>query len=309
VFEKPIPFKEEHDVSSQTPIPQPGGRKNPMLGVGLPRRDVTADNWIMLPAREAVNFTSAKPHLLKAGDSLYRVYGGSAGIIGGYWSPNPPAIDCTEAQWRSETAVELSWNAGTDVAKFTATTPLQVWRGGVVSQPAQDMSKNILSDYWLVGEGTQIWMNTQSGPISPQPKRVASTPWASTIYAQNDSVELVARPHELDPNDAHANQVRLVAQLAQSLQSIADALSQSSSEADLATAARLASTVANLNRLANSLIENLGGAPAILKTMVRAQVGLARHVHIEHTWQEAATLNQTLDAVVAGAAQLAGIAT
>jgi len=77
-------------VNSPTLTPQPGAQKNPMLGLGLPPRDVAAANWRTLPAREAVNFTHAKPHLLNAGESLYRVYGGAAGISGGYWSLGSP---------------------------------------------------------------------------------------------------------------------------------------------------------------------------------------------------------------------------
>jgi hypothetical protein len=295
-------------MSSQTPTPQPGAQKNPMLGLGLPRRDVAADNWITLPDREAVNFTNAKPHLLKAGDTLYRVYGGSAAIAGGYWSPQPPASDCTEAQWRSDNAIELAWNDGTHVAQFTATEPLQVWTGGVESQPAQDMNGNPLPDYWLVGAGTQFWVNSWPKPIFPTPTTVGPTPWAASPSAATNTVALVALPHELDPADAHASQARLVAELALSLQNIAQALDRSSRADDRVSAARLACTVANLKRAANSLIENLGGAPAILKTMARAQVGLARHVHIDHTWQQAAALHRTLDAVVGGAARLAGIA-
>lgn len=296
-------------VNSPTLTPQPGAQKNPMLGLGLPPRDVAAANWRTLPAREAVNFTHAKPHLLNAGESLYRVYGGAAGISGGYWSLNPPASDSTEAQWRRENAVELSWNTGTSVAKFTATAPLQIWTGGVESQPAQDNEGKTLPDYWLVGEGTQFWVMSYPAPIFPTPTTVGPTPWATTASVPLNAVELVARPEELNTSDPHAVQAKLVAQLAQSLQLIAESLTTSSSNAGSLAAAQLAFTVANLMRSANALIENLGGSPSVLKTMTRAQVGLGRYVQIDHNWKEAAYLNRTLDAVVHGAAKLAGIAT
>jgi hypothetical protein len=292
-------------MSDPSATPQPGAEKNPMLALGLPARDVTADNWITLPLREAPNFTRAKPHLLKPGDTLYRVYGGGASMSGGYWSPHPPAADCTEAQWRKENAIELSWNAGTDVAKFTVEDgqPLQVWTGGVESQPAQDLNGNPLPDYWLVGEGTQFWVKSFPAPIFPKPTRVGPTPWIASRQTVLKAVALLAQPDELDPADGHASQARLVAQLALSLESIADALSQKSGVADAA----LATTVANLKRAANSLVENLGGAPDTLKTMARAQVGLGRHVQIDAAWQDAPALNRTLDAVVSGAARLARI--
>jgi hypothetical protein len=165
-----------------------------------------------------------------------------------------------------------------------------------------------LPDYWLVGEGTQFWVMSYPVPIFPTPTMIGPTPWATAVSVSLNAVELVARPDELDMSDPHAVQAKLVAQLAQSLQSIADSLTTSSCNAGPLAAAQLAFTVANLKRSANALIENLGGSPSVLKTMSRSQVGLGRYVQIDPNWKEAVYLNHTLDAVVHGAAKLAGIA-
>ena len=128
-------------MSDFQPLLPPGAKKKPMLLLGLPPKTLKAPGYFDLEGNEAKNFTDASPETLATGRTLYRVFGGGAGKIGGYWSPAPPAPNMTEGEWRSENAVELAWNAGTTVVSMTITANngLQCWTGGIESQPAREV--------------------------------------------------------------------------------------------------------------------------------------------------------------------------
>lgn len=275
-----------------------------MLSLGMIHRDVTAAGWPDLDAKNAVNFTlGAAPYVLPKGQSLYRVYGGTASMKGAYWSPAPPAAGSTEGDWRGSNAIEYSWNAGENVASYTAQDDIHLWKGGVESQPAQDMDGAILPDYWLVGGATQFffpfWLIKGFTPVAYGP-----TPWhtATPSAAPRAPAQLVAAPGDFDPADKQAAQAFRVGVLADALRSSAEILRQSAA----ADAASLDGAVSNLMASANSILNNIGSDPGIVGTEVRSQVGLARFVTIDDQMPGNETASRLLGEVIQGAAELSG---
>lgn len=286
--------------------PQPGALKNPMLSLGMTLRDVTAPGWPDHDAKNAVNFTlGAKPFVVPKGESLYRVYGGAASMKGAYWSPAPPAAGSTEGDWRGSNAIEYSWNAGENVASYTAQDDIHLWTGGVESQPAQDMDGAILPDFWLVGGATQFffpfWLITGFTPVPCGP-----TPWqsATPTAAPSAPTQLVATAGDFDPADMQAAQAFRVGILADALRSSAETMRASAAHSEDATA--LDGAVANLIASANTILNNIGGDPKIVSTQVRSQVGLARFVTIDDQMPGSDTASRLLCEVIQGAAELSG---
>lgn len=271
----------------------------------MPFRDVTAQGWPDLEAKNAVNFTlGAAPFVLLKGDTLYRVYGGAANIKGAYWSPSPPAPGSTEGDWRGSNAIEYSWNSGANVASYTAENDIPLWKGGVESQPAQSMDSVPLPDYWLVGGGTQFffpfWLINNFAPVPCGP-----TPWQGAIIAETAGApaQLVATAADFDPADKQASQAFRVSLLADALRHSADILRQTATADDSAS---LDGVIANLMNSANIILNNIGGDPKVVSTEVRSQLGLARYVMIGAETPDGDNATRLLNDVIQGAAELSG---
>lgn len=293
-------------MTSPNLVPQPGAKKNPMLSLGMPLRDVTEASWPDLEGKNAVNFISiAHAFVFPKGETLYRVYGGAANMKGAYWSPEPPAPGSTEGDWRGSNAIEYNWNAGENVASYTAQNDIKLWKGGVESQPAQSMDGNILPDYWLVGGGTQFffpfWLIDGFTPVA-----CGATPWQATASTSTPVPDaLVATAGDFDPADKQALQAFRVGLLADALRASAEILRQTPT-ATAQDAEALEGARANLMKSANSILSNIGSDPARVNTEVRSQVGLARYLVIDATLPGGDTAGRLLNDVIAGAAELSG---
>ncbi|OAN73698.1 hypothetical protein A8B78_18160 [Jannaschia sp. EhC01] len=293
-------------MSTTAPTPQPGAQQNPMLSLSMLDRDVTVTGWPLLPAKEAQNFiANAQAYVLPKGQTLYRVFGGTAGDKGAYWSPAPPAPGSTEAEWRRTNAIEYSWNTGEFVVSYTAEADIHLWKGGVESKPAQDMQKQMLPDYWLVGGGTQFFFANWLIPgFKPVPE--GKTPWAGTTQAGAVAPEpLAATPADFDPADALAAQAFRVSALADALRASAEALraTPAGSEAD---AAALEGASANLISSANTILNNIGKDPKMVSAAVQSQLGLARNVGLGAGIGASETVDRQVTEIVRGAAVLSG---
>jgi len=152
-----------------TPTPMPGA----VAGITrLPFETKKHAGWNDLSAGDAINFINASPVTLATGTTIYRVYGGPAGMGGSYWSPIKPPITQTEADWRGSNAVELSWNSGTDVCEVKLAFDLKVWGGGIAPQPAQDTACQYLPGYLLPGGAQQYKVFDRLTPVP-----AGKTPW------------------------------------------------------------------------------------------------------------------------------------
>ncbi|GAB5447275.1 hypothetical protein [Gymnodinialimonas sp.] len=293
-------------MTSPNQTPQPGAQKNPFMNLGMTHRDVTKAGWPTLDKDNAPNFVlSAAPVVLEKGQTIYRVYGGKAKIVGAYWSPAPPPPQMTEAEWRSECAIEYSWNTGQYVASYTAEADIHLWAGSVEAQPAQSMAMKILPEYWLVGGGPQFFVaHWLINGFTPTP--VGETPWPKTAQAAPVAAEaLVAQPGDVVPADENATQAFRVSALAEALQASAEALrgAQTYTAVD---ADALDGAAANLMSSANNILTNLNSDPETVSAEVRSQVGLARHIEVEADVPGQGAVQQRLSEVIAGAAALSG---
>ena len=136
-------------IPSKTPMP------GAVTGVTRLPFDDIVQSGKTLSASDAINFTNVTLASIPSGTTLYRVYGGPAGMNGSYWSLAAPTPGETEADWRGQTAVELSWNSGISVAKLVTINEMSAWVGGVAPQPAEDTNCNYLPGYLLPGGGQQ----------------------------------------------------------------------------------------------------------------------------------------------------------
>lgn len=293
-------------MTSSDKTPQPGAQKNPMLNLGMTHRDVEQDGWPKLDKDNAPNFVAnASPVMFEKGQTLFRVYGGSAKMNGAYWSPEPPAPKETEAQWRSENAIEYSWNAGQFVASYTATKDIPLWTGSVEAQPAQSLDNQILPDYWLVGGGPQFffpyWLIDGFAAVA-----VGDTPWAGKADTGPVAPEgLAARVQDVDPADANAAQAFRVSALADAIRASADALRVVGTDTADEMAA-LEGAVANLMSSANAILRNLDSDPQLVGAAIRSQVGLARHIRLEAETPGHDEVHRRLGEVIHGAAVISG---
>jgi hypothetical protein len=159
--------------------PRVAGRVTPGAVLGtdpgprLPAAEIPGPpGWPALPARDAPNFTDAKPVHITPGTKIYRVFDAGTNPAGSYWALALPA---SEESWRSGNAVLDSWNAGTLYVEYTVPPGdgLHVWQGGTSGQGLKDDGD---PNHVLTGGEQQIWMprNTiPKGDLTPQP-----TPWS-----------------------------------------------------------------------------------------------------------------------------------
>lgn len=151
----------------------PGAVPGTNPGPRLPATEIPGPpGWPPLPARDAPNFTDAKPVNFPAGTKLYRIVGDSGYPAGSYWATSLPA---SEESWRSGFAVLDSWNTGSKYVEYTVPPGpgLNVWQGGTSGQGLADDGD---PNHVLTGGEQQVWMprNTiPNGDLTPMP-----TPWA-----------------------------------------------------------------------------------------------------------------------------------
>lgn len=153
--------------------PQPGAVLGPYVFNGLTGEQVGPSGWPTLPASEAANFTQANPVLLPPGTVLYRVWGGPSMEIGDYWSP---ITFETADGFYGEDAVELSWNAGTNLLTMTlgafsiipGEQGIPVWSGPCSQQPADDLAGHPLPTrlFHLPGGGEQYYVDPTLGTVN-----------------------------------------------------------------------------------------------------------------------------------------------
>ncbi|MDJ0821881.1 MAG: hypothetical protein QNJ09_08755 [Paracoccaceae bacterium] len=296
-------------MTNATP-PFPGAKENPMLLLGLLPRTIT---FFDLKGDKAKNFTDASPVILKPGKQLYRVFGGGAGKIGGYWSPSPPSPGETEGDWRSENAVEPVWNAGTTVVEMTVKKgkTLQSWTGGIESQPARDDQQKIIKDWFLVGGGTQFYVNSWAKDFTDSLdfKVLGPTPWtaqapAVSVEEPAQDVALATAPEDLSPETAAEAHVRLVHDLAAALRATAEALRDPAvpcAPEDVAILRQAANTV---TAQANAMLADIGQDDAAVEVAAWAQCSLSRHIEVDPRWPQGRAAEAALEQVVHSAAAL-----
>ncbi|MEM7257282.1 MAG: hypothetical protein AAF404_07820 [Pseudomonadota bacterium] len=289
--------------------PEPGAQKNPMLRLGLPFLDIEHTDWITLPKREAKNFTDATPFEVKPGDTIYRVYGlypngkGGAKMKGGYWSPSPPAEGEAQANWRNNTAVPLSWNAGTKVAALTAKKPIQAWRGGIFAQHAQDTNHQTLDEWFLTGGDTQIWIPSWPKWTHADPSELGPTPWTETTTPSPEVASSAPKADfalgQVDRADAHHQHALCVVELAESLRSIADAMINALDNEDhayLQSSANL--LIDSANRIVSHAENNENEVEQLTLAEIKSHTGLSRFIDVEGNWQGADNAVALLDEVI-----------
>jgi hypothetical protein len=289
----------------RTTEPFPGAKENAMLLIGLPERPLDAPGHFQLTGKQAVTFAGTapvQPVTLNPGDTLYRVFGGSAGMRGGFWAPTPPSTGATEGDWRASNAVEPVWNDGTSVASLTVKPgqAVQCWTGIIESQPARNDDGSVYPDWWLVGGGTQFFAQfwTEDFADAVELSDLGPTPWAGTARVGDTlAVSLVAAQGDLNTGDPVHEHVRMLATLAEALRATAAAMPGD----DGAPFARAANTLLGS---ANTILENQGKDDATVKVAIRSDLGLGRHIEPDPSWPTAAQLDRAVTDVVHSAAVL-----
>ncbi|MGR3494135.1 hypothetical protein [Citreimonas sp.] len=282
--------------------PIPGAEMNAMLLLGLPDRPLDAEGYFTLLGKQAVTFTGAKPVTLEPGDKLYRVFGGKAAAKGGFWAPEAPAPGTTEGAWRASNAVVPAWNDGTEVEALTVKedAALQCWTGTIESQPAMDKQGVVLPDWWLVGGGTQFFVQfwTPAFTEAVTLDTVGPTPWDAppAPFAQA-YVAPVATAADLDPGDPVQAHVVEVLALAEALRAMAAALSD-------AEGARMSAAADTVLTTGNTILENQGRDDAMVAVAVRSHLDLGRHIEPDPAWPASGAVDRAVTRVVGSAAAL-----
>ncbi|WP_136441008.1 hypothetical protein [Pacificoceanicola onchidii] len=293
--------------------PFDGAREDPMLLLGLLPKPLKAQGYFDLRGSDAANFTAASAKTLPAGTTLYRVYGGSAGQLGGYWSPEPPAPGSTEGDWRSESAVEPIWNDGTKMVKVTVKQGLTVpcWTGGIESQPAKIKDAagtvKIVKHWFLVGGGTQFLLPTFQPNFSAthlDVEDLGPTPWAGQSVPSGvvDCAPAVAL-NDLNPENPAEAHARAVAGLATALHALSDGLH---AQGEGAEAHRLRGAANTVTGEANGFLDAIRDGPEAVRLAAWGQSGLRRRLELDAFGNVAGPAQAMLDAVVMSAAGLKG---
>ena len=304
-------------ISTPTPdesVPQPGAIEGQQPSNGLPYVDRQGPSgWPTLPAKHAVNFTSAEAVLLTTG-TIVRVWGGPAGQFGQYW--NPPSEFSTEDAFYGQDAVMLSWNNGAYQVDLQVGSPLlqaveteegvglPVWYGGVATQPADDAAGNPLPGYYLPGgqQPGQYFVDYSLFNFMSN-----STPWNNP---NPDESEASDRVPDLSTESAplpgadsgaaagYAELGQLCGRLAALLLGIAPEAEQRGLRSET-----LQSQAERLRNIASTLQNHLRNLPdldaeAHLKVIASGLVGIARYVDFHNWSRRAAEVNALLDAIV-----------
>lgn len=152
-------------------------RVRPEIEVSSPVPDL-----INLPGKEASNFISASP--MHIGDkSMYRVFGGTAGDRGSYWTDSP--IPSTEGAWRSKYAVTREWgNTGEKTAEWSTPASQWAWGGKASPQAVKGYSDKLESfgakfRYGWIQKGGdyQAYVPNSYKVISQSAVDIGVTPW------------------------------------------------------------------------------------------------------------------------------------
>lgn len=121
--------------------------------------------WPKIESKDAATFKMPpEPKELHEGTKLYRVIDSESNPNGSYWTTTDPKT-MSEAQWRSDAAVQGKWNGdGAFVEYEVPKGGMKVWSGEAAPQMSSD-GVNMLS-----GGGNQIWVppgsTNASTPIS-----------------------------------------------------------------------------------------------------------------------------------------------
>lgn len=182
-------------AAAATCVPQPGAVAEPYVTNGASPQDRHLRGWPTLPSTAAVTFKRGTIRATRLEPSsarpIIRIWGGSAGVAGRFWSgTNPP----TKRAFYGRSAVQYSWNSAEQKAVisslWTTTSqappfpPIHVWAGLVANQPAQDTCGNILKGYSLPGGANQVWIpNAMPYIVTGQ------TPWSSPDLQRRARVE------------------------------------------------------------------------------------------------------------------------
>ncbi|WP_299690720.1 hypothetical protein [uncultured Tateyamaria sp.] len=292
--------------------PFPGAQLNPMLTISMPAKAIVAPDGDTLKASDAVNYPVGdppKPITLKPGHKLFRVYGGPAGEIGGYWSPNPPAPDMTVGEWRNINAVLPSWNDGAFVAQLTVNDghSLPAWVGGIWSQAAK-VNKKIVPGWFLKGGGTQYhcdtWASTFNAAVTIT--KIGDTPWttgaAPTAPSPQQDVQFAATSGDLDPGKAEHAHVGHIVDLAHALRSTAHGLTSGSTEAAI-----MAHAANEVMDDANAIVAHLDSDQGLVAHAILGHLGLTRAIDLAPSWPGAAAAKAKLDSAVMSAARISGV--
>ncbi|MEO0744075.1 MAG: hypothetical protein AAFY49_01895 [Pseudomonadota bacterium] len=291
--------------------PFPGAQHNPMLTISMPAKPLVAPDGDILKASDAVNFPAGdppEPVTLKPGHTLYRVFGGNAGEIGGYWSPAAPTAVTTEAEWRNTNAVLPSWNSGAFVAELTVNDghTLDAWVGGIWSQAAK-INKQIVPGWFLVGGGTQYhcdtWAPTFKAAVTV--RKLCDTPWstAGTTPAPAAEVAFAATPADLNPARPDHAHIAEAVHLANALRATARGLTSGHAGA----ANRMAAAANEVMEDANTMVAHAGTNDALMAHAVRGHLGLTRAIDIDPAWPNAQAAHAQLHSVVMSAARMSGV--
>jgi len=293
-----------------------GATKDGFLTLSTPPNKVYPE-WALTPD-QVVNFTvnTITRTELSAGSRLYRVWGGPAGQRGAYWSPDKPE-ETTEGEWRSRNAVEPWWNAGTKLAVLTVKdgASINVWSGGITSQPALYANGERIPDYFLVGGGQQclvpFWLPDISSAIKIETVP-GGIPWEPVepdeTYRVTPDVQPSVSINTLDFSDPVQQVAIFLYEGGTAMRALAKALDAAHQTRPEAAGGPADMAADNMITLANAIVRNVATNPKEAIEIARRAAGLRRVVDIDTGMLEGddARIARQADAQVTVIAERAG---
>lgn len=231
--------------------------------------------WGELDASDAASFVSATPVELGAGTVLVRVFSYPTAAdefpsyeVGSWWCLG--SVPPTEAEWRGQLAVEVSWNGGQYAVTWTTPQLIYAWQGPASNQPGEYTNGDPAPGYYLPGGGIQIYIDPALMPIGTW--QAGGSPWDPI------SPEPAALPLAPVAEQTHDGLAARVTQLAVLLSIMANEGKRKG-----AHVGRLRSEADRLLEAERALQKYRASAPH-LRAVTHELTALSRYVHTHYPW-------------------------
>jgi hypothetical protein len=259
---------------------EPGAIQGEQVPNGLTSAVQGPPDWGVLDASDAASFVSATPVTLAAGTILVRVFSYPTTVdpfpsyeVGSWWCPG--SVPPTEAQWRGELAVEVSWNGGQYAVTWTTPQQIYAWQGPAANQPGEYVNGDPAPDYYLPGGGTQIYIAPTLMSIGNW--QAGGSPWNSNLD------ESAAPPLAAIDDQTHNGLAERVAQLSGLLAAMAN-----EGQRKGVYTAPLRFQADRLLK-ANQDLQKYKASPRHLRAITHGLTGISRYIHTYYPWSKHST--------------------
>lgn len=264
---------------------EPGAIPGTQVPNGLTTSIQGPPEWGTLDESDAASFVSVTPVVMGAGKILVRVFSYPTGAdpfpsyeVGSWWCIG--SVPPTEAQWRGELAVEVSWNGGQYAVTWTTPQDIYAWQGPASNQPGEHVNGDPAPDYYLPGGGMQIYIDPAHMLLGTW--QAGNSPWNSA------SLDPMAPPLAVIAEQSHKILAERVVQLSRLFATMA-----SEGERKGVYVAHLRFQAARLLKVEQDL-QNYAAHPRHLRAITHELTCLSRYVHTYYPWSQYSTAARSL---------------